>query len=389
VPTTAGPYTLTGNAGPGREVVRAAIRVDPVTAQITVASDPLPTILEGIPLQIRAVNVTINRPNFTFNPTNCSRLETTATFTSTQQASATGSSPFYASGCAALPFHPTLTASSQARTSRVNGASLDIRVASKPGEADVAKTDLQLPAQLPSRLSTLHHACLAAQFNANPAGCPAESNIGMATVTTPVLNSPLSGPIYLVSFGNAGFPDTEIVLQGEGVTTILDGKTDIKRGITYSNFESIPDVPFTSFTAHLPAGPHSVFAAFLPSSANESLCGQGLVIPTTIVGQNGRGFRQSTPIQITGCPTGVAVRAKHARRRGHRATLVLSIYTPTAGTLHIAGRGVDPATIRVQADRNATVTLNVTPGHASRTRLTLTLTSRGAPKLVSHITAKL
>lgn len=114
----------------------------------------------------------------------------------------TASSPYYASNCASLLFHPTLIAATQAHTSRLTGTSLAIAVTSHPGEANVAKTDLQLPAQLPARLTTLQKACPAKTFEANPATCPAEATIGTATVTTPILESPLTGPIYLVSFGN-------------------------------------------------------------------------------------------------------------------------------------------------------------------------------------------
>lgn len=183
--------------------MRASIRVDPHTIQITVVSDPLPTILEGIPLQVRTVHVSINRPYFTFNPTNCSQLATIATFTSTKRATSTDSSPFYASGCAGLPFHPMLTATVGAAASRLRGTSLTITVISHPGEANIAETDLRLPAQLPARLTTLQKACLAAVSQANPATCPPESDIGTATVTTPILDNPLTGPVYLVSFGGS------------------------------------------------------------------------------------------------------------------------------------------------------------------------------------------
>jgi len=374
VPTTAGPYTLTGNAGPGREVVRAAIVIDPHTDQITVRSDPFPTILEGIPLQIRTVRVNVNRPNFTFNPTNCSQLTSTATFTSTRNQTSTTSTPYYASGCAGLPFNPTLTAATSAHTSKPNGTSLTITVTSHPGEANVAKTDLQIPSQLPARINTLHHACLAKVFETNPANCPTESTIGTATVTTPLLENPLTGPIYLVSYGSEGFPRTEIVLQGEGITTILQGNTDIKHSITYSNFETVPDVPFTTFTATLPAGPHSIFGAYLPNT-NGNPCGLHLTLPTHLQAQNNKQQNRKTPITITGCPTHPTIENITQHTKHHHTTITLTLYTPTTTLLKITGKGIHPLTTHTTQNNLQTITLHTTQHHPHKTTLTLTQTT--------------
>jgi hypothetical protein len=308
VPTVAGPFTLTGNGGPGREIVRASIRVNPATSQITVVSDSLPSMLEGVPLDIRTVNVNINRSDFMFNPTSCAPSSVSGTLTSTQGASTGVSSPFEAANCVALPFHPTFTASTQSQASKADGASLVVTVTSGAGQANIAKVDLQLPEQLPSRLATLQKACPEAQFNTNPAGCPEGSLIGTATAHTPVLNAPLTGPAILVSHGGAAFPDVEFVLQGEGVEIVLDGQTQIKNGITYSHFDTVPDAPISTFETVLPAGPHSILGANVPASANYSLCGQNLTIPTTITGQNGAVITQETKIAVTGgCSKPVAL----------------------------------------------------------------------------------
>jgi hypothetical protein len=318
-PAVAGPFDL------GTVVVRSALNIDPHTAQVTVKSDPLPTILQGIPLDIRSIAVSIDRPQFTLNPTSCEPMTISATAIA-QSSEAVLTTPFQATSCGSLPFKPSLTASTTGKTSKASGASFAVRVTQNPGEANIHKVSLTLPLALPARLTTLQKACTEAQFNTNPAGCPEGSIIGTATAHTPLLNSPVAGPAYLVSHGGAAFPDVEFILQGEGVEIVLDGKTDIKKGITYSKFETVPDAPITNFETILPQSPHSALAA------NKNLCATKIVtvkkrvtthhhghithvlrttkkqvpvpltMPTTITAQNGAVLTQNTRIAVTGCP---------------------------------------------------------------------------------------
>jgi hypothetical protein len=303
VPAVAGPYTLAGTTGKGTVVVRATINIDPTDAHVTITSDPLPTILDGIPLQVKVVNVTVDRPGFTFNPTNCSKLAITGKLSSTEGASATVPTPFEVANCATLPFKPTFTVLTQAKTSKANGASLHVKVASGSGQANIGKVKVDLPKQLPSRLTTLQKACPNATFNANPASCPGGSVVGSATAVTPILKSPLTGPAYLVSHAGAAFPDLVIVLQGEGITLDLVGNTDIKKGITISTFNTVPDAPISTFDLVLPEGPHSALAAY------GNLCKTALNMPTAITGQNGAVIRQTTKVAVSGCP-----KHKHAKK---------------------------------------------------------------------------
>ncbi|HST33079.1 MAG TPA: hypothetical protein VLJ80_06110 [Solirubrobacteraceae bacterium] len=314
-PAKAGPYDLGGGAC-DCIVVRARIEVDPHTATLTVVSDPLPTILQGIPLQVKQVNVTIDRPGFAFNPTNCSRLALNAVLTGEQGATAALSVPYEAANCAGLPFKPKFAFSTQARTSKQSGASLRTRVISGPGQANIGRVRVALPKQLPSRLTTLQKACPAAAFDANPASCPAASVVGTGIAMTPVLKDRLSGPAYLVSHGGEAFPDLEIVLQGENITLVLDGRTDIKKGITSSTFEAVPDAPISSFELSLPEGPHSVLAANLPIKARHSMCGQKLMLPIAITGQNGATIKQTLKASVSGCAKTKKARGKrHNRKR--------------------------------------------------------------------------
>jgi hypothetical protein len=311
VPAVAGPFNL------GNVVVRASIHVDPHTAALTIASDPLPQTIDGVPLRVQTVNVTIDRPGFTYNPTNCNQLQMTGTIAAAQGASSSVSSPFAVTGCKSLAFSPSFTVSTQAKTSKQQGASLNVRYATPAGQANTAKVDVTLPKQLPARLTTIQQACTEAAFAANPASCPAASEIGTATATTPVFASPLSGPMYLVSRGGAAFPDVVAILQGENVTVDLTGNVNIKNGITSSSFETVPDAPISVFEMQLPEGPHSGLAANLPAKAKGSFCGQSLTMPTTIVAQNGAQITQSTKIAVSGCPK--AKKKAKVKQHRHRA----------------------------------------------------------------------
>jgi hypothetical protein len=311
-PAKAGPFDL------GKVIVRAKLEVNQETAAITVTTDDsgpykIPTIIDGIPLQIRHVFVNINRPNFTFNATNCNPLQVTGELLSTQGTSSTLKIPYQATNCAVLAFKPHLAAKTSGKATRANGTSFNVKLGYEAGpyDANIARVKVELPKALPSRLTTLQKACTAQVFDANPAQCPAASVIGHATATTPVLPVPLSGPAYFVSNGNESFPNLIIVLQGYGVTVHLVGDTFIsKAGITSSTFKTVPDVPVGSFELNLPAGPYSAL------TANGNLCRKKLLMPTEFVGQNGATIKTSTTVAVGGCPK--AGKAKHKSARGKK-----------------------------------------------------------------------
>jgi hypothetical protein len=315
-PAKAGPYDL------GKVIVRARIEVDQTTAALTVTTDTtgpykIPTILDGIPLQIQHVNVAIDRPGFTFNPTNCSPLQITGNLESSEGSSAAVKVPFQITNCAVLAFKPKLTATTSGKTSRANGASLAVKLTypAGPYDANIAKVKVNLPKLLPSRLTTLQQACPAQTFQTNPAACPPASIVGHATASTPVLPVSLSGPAYFVSHGGEAFPDLIIVLSGYGTTVHLVGSTFIsKAGITSSTFKTIPDVPVGTFEMTLPQGKYSALAA------NGNLCtAKKLAMPTSFVAQNGAEIHTSTPILPTGCTKHKAKKvSKHRKGSTHR-----------------------------------------------------------------------
>jgi hypothetical protein len=349
VPAVAGPYTLGGLNGEGQEVddgtvvVRTQLFIDPQTAQITAVSGTLPSVLDGIPLQLKAVNVKLNRPGFMFNPTSCEKMAITGTVASVEGMSANVSSPFQVTNCADLAFKPQFSVSTSGKTSRANGASLHVKLAYPNApfgtQANIAKVKVDLPTQLPSRLTTLQKACPDSVFTSNPAGCGAESRIGTASATTPILPVALSGPVYFVSHGGAKFPELIVVLSGYGVTVQLHSETFInKAGITSSTFRAIPDVPVNTFELTLPQGKFSALAAngnlcavtssvlvkrkvkvrskghtrTVTRKVRKTVAGS-LVMPTAFTAQNGAVIHQNTPVEATGCGKSKAKKAGASR----------------------------------------------------------------------------
>jgi hypothetical protein len=338
-PVLTGPFNL------GTIVTRAKIEVDPHTAAITVTTDALPQIIDGVPTDLRTVNSVINRPEFMVNPTNCSPQEFSGTATGTPPPGGSGgagsgsggpgatapiSSHFQVGSCQSLKFAPDFKVTTQGKTSKAKGASLTSTVtypSVAPGTyANVTRVKVDLPKQLPSRLTTLQKACTNAQFELNPANCPSASKIGYATVHTPLLPVPLVGPAIFVSHGGEAFPSLTMVLQGDNVTIDLVGTTNIsKAGITSTTFKTLPDSPFTSFELTLPEGKFSALAA------NGNLCTSKLVMPTEFLGQNGFKINESTKIGVTGCAKAKtatqlraqklakALKACHKKAKGKRA----------------------------------------------------------------------
>jgi hypothetical protein len=322
VPAVAGPFNL------GDVVVRGTIRIDPVTAQASVTSDPFPTIVQGIPTRLRRVDVTVDRPGFVFNPTSCDPLALNAAANSVGGATVGLQTRFQVGGCGELPFKPSFKVGVGGPGSRLNGVSFDVKLAAphegpQPGgarsEANIRKVEVQLPKAIPSRLLALQKACTDAQFAKNPAGCSPLSIVGQAVVHTPVLPDPLQGPAYLVSHGGAQFPDLVLALSGDNVAVVVTGHTQIKNGITFSRFDTVPDAPISTFELMLPSGPKSLLGAVrnlcLPKVAKT------LVMPTAITAQSGAVLRQSTKLSVKGCkrhPARKHKRRRHVRHRGSK-----------------------------------------------------------------------
>jgi hypothetical protein len=336
VPAVAGPFNL------GNVVTRATVNVDPLSGRVVVGS-VLPTVVHGgVRVRLKRVTVNVNRPGFLVNPTNCGALATESTVIGNFGASKALSTPFQVSNCGALAFKPSFKAKVGAKVTKKNGTGLETTLNLPGGSSNVKSVLVTLPIALPSRLTTLQKACPEATFKANPFSCPSGSFVGGARANTPALPSKMKGPAILVSHGGAAFPDLDLVLEANGVRVILVGNTDIKKGITTTNFAELPDAPVTSVTVNLPAGSHSAL------TGHGNLCTNPLLMPTTITGQNGTVFKQKTKIGVTGC--GVQI----VGRKVVGKTLFLTVRTFAAGRITATGKGVTRASRKLRGAVKAT-----------------------------------
>ena len=279
VPAQAGPFDL------GTVVVRNALKIDPVTTQVSAESDPLPQILEGIPITYRDVRVEINRPEFTVNPTNCSQFQVTSLLTSSSGQTASPKAPFAAANCERLGFKPTLALQMKGQTKRAGNPALTATLKAPPGQANIANTTVILPKTVFIDQRHVSNPCTRVQFAAN--ACPAKSVLGTAVAYSPLLDRPLEGPVYFRSNGGERqLPDLVADLNGqihvELVGFIDSKKVDKETSLVRTRFASVPDAPVSKFVLRLKGGKRSL----IQNSAN--LCKVRPKAQVKMTGQNGK-----------------------------------------------------------------------------------------------------
>lgn len=243
-PAVAGPYDL------GTVVVRAAVRIDPESARITAVSDPIPSILEGIPLNVRAIALRMDRPGFTLNPTNCEAMSTSATVFSVLGQAVPVSNRFQVDGCAGLGFKPKLNLRLTGKAKRGGHPRLRAVLKARPGDANIGEASVSLPHSEFLDQGHIRTVCTRVQFAAD--ACPVESIYGRARATTPLLDQPLEGPVYLRSSSHR-LPDLVADLNGQ-IHVVLDGHIDSIRGGIRSRFEAVPDAPVSKFILSMQGG---------------------------------------------------------------------------------------------------------------------------------------
>jgi hypothetical protein len=296
VPALSGPYDL------GVIPVRVAIDVDPVTAQITAVSDPLPQIQEGIPLRTRFVRIALDRPGFALNPTNCDAFSVGAALGGDEGASASPSMRFQAANCTDLAFDPKVSLSVSGSSKRRGHPALHALVTAKPGEANIARTVVGMPSSLILDNDHIRQPCTRVQFSQG--ACPEGSKLGTAQASTPLLDEPLEGPVYLRTGRN---PLPDIVVSLNGVVDIqLVGVIDTKNGGLRTTFASVPDAPITSFELDLAGGRKGLL------QNTEDLCQSAQRAIVRMAGQNGVSSKDT--VAIRACGKGQRSKRHNSRR---------------------------------------------------------------------------
>jgi hypothetical protein len=305
-PAVAGPFDL------GTVVVRNALYVDTTTAQVHAVSDPFPHILQGIPLDIRSISLTLDKPSFTLNPTNCSRFAITGAIQALTGQSAPVSNPFQAVNCGDLGFKPKLSLTFKGQTKRTGNPALNAVLKAPVGEANIAATTVILPSSQFIDNRHINNPCTRVQFNED--ACPAKSILGTAVAWSPLLEKPLEGPIYFRSNGGEReLPDLVADLSGQIHVTLVGFIDSIhikgtEKSKVRTRFTNVPDAPVSRFELKLYGGKRGLI------QNSQNLCKGGGVGPATVQmdGQNGK--TSDTEVKLgTSCP-----KAKHHKQKSSK-----------------------------------------------------------------------
>jgi hypothetical protein len=325
VPAVAGPFDL------GTVVVRQALFVDPTDAHVTVRSDPFPSILQGIPLRLRRVDVLLDRANFTVNPTSCNATQVMGTLTSTAGANANVGSRFQVGGCRTLGFNPKLaiSLSGKGKTHSGNHPTLTANLTPHSGQANIASARVTLPLSLALDPRNSQRVCsfsVAQAVQTGAPGCPANTIVGTASATTPLLSQPLSGNVYLVQgirTNSKGqqiktLPSLLIPLRGQLALNLRASTSVSGAGQLITMFSNVPDVAVSAFKLQITGGSNGLLVI---TGSRENICTASQISNATLNAQSGK--QENLSIKM-GTPCGKQTnkthkKTKNTRKASHRS----------------------------------------------------------------------
>jgi hypothetical protein len=303
-PALAGPYDY------GVVVVRVALNVDPLTAQVSAVSDTVPSIIGGVPIRMRSIQVNIDKQNFTINPTNCSNFTVDSQGIGDQGTVTDFSSFFHVDNCAALGFKPKMSVRQVGKkgTRRTQNPELKFDLKTRTGDANIKSLSVTLPSAFAIDQRHLGNICSEKELAEKQ--CAGRTPIGKASTTTPLLDQPLEGPVYAVS-GSGGLPKLAFILKGQ-VNLVPRAETETiskgGAGLLSTTVPVVPDAPIGHFALTVFGGK----TGYLVNT--RSLCVERPTVKIEYTAQSGKNLTQKTRVK-TACKGG----KKRPARRGRHA----------------------------------------------------------------------
>jgi hypothetical protein len=359
VPAKAGPFDL------GEVVVRQKIYVDPIDAHVTVISDPLPTIVKGVPVRLQRLDVDVDKPGFMINPTSCGAKAIGGTLHAAGGQAAPIDVRFQVGGCGSLALKPSLALSLSGKGQTTDGKhpAITATLTQPASQANLKKVMVKLPLSLaldPDN-SISDSLCSFVEGSKPDPKCPASSIVGKATATTPILDEPLSGPVYFVKNERKDpksgrsirtLPKLVIPFTGQnGVKLTLTGTSTVVDDQLVTTFDNIPDAPVSSFKMNIIGGKGGILTV-----SGADICKATQVVDQQVDGQNNKQADADVYIQTPSCPT------KVLSKKVGKTSVTLKVGGLGAGKVTVTGRGIKKTTKSIAKSTVATITAKRTKG---------------------------
>jgi uncharacterized repeat protein (TIGR01451 family) len=375
VPAKAGPFDL------GTVTVRQKIYVDPIDAHVTVVSDPVPTIVSGVPVRLQRLDVNVDKAGFIINPTSCAQKEIKGDLHSVANTTAALSVRFQVGSCSDLALKPNLALSLSGKGQTTDGKhpAVTANLVQTAGQANLKKVRVTLPLSLALDPDNANGLCEFADGSKATPTCPKNSIVGTATATTPILDEPLSGPVYFVKNirkdPKSGreirtLPKLVIPLVGQnGVKLTLTGTSDVEDDQLVTTFDNIPDAPVSTFKLNIIGGKGGILTV-----SGTDICKATQVADQQIDGQNTKNADTDVYIQTPSCPL------KVLSKKVGKSSVAVKVGGLGAGKVTLTGRGIKKATKTITKSTVAKITAKRTKGTPGKVTVSFDPTGPARPR---------
>jgi hypothetical protein len=357
VPAKAGPFDL------GEVVVRQKIYVDPIDAHVTVVSDPIPSIVKGVPVRLQRLDVNVDKAGFVVNPTSCDPQSIGGVLQSVADQTAALSVRFQVGDCGSLDLKPSigLTLSGKGQTTDGKHPAVTAVLSQGSGQANLKRVRVVLPLSLALDTDNANGLCEFVDGSKVEPTCPKNSIVGTATATTPILDEPLSGPVYFVKNERKDpksgrsiktTPKLVIPLVGQnGVKLTLTGGSTVVDDQLVTAFDNIPDAPVSSFKMNIIGGKGGILVV-----SGADICKSTQIVKQRVDGQNNKAADADVSIQTPSCP--LKVLSKKVGKTG----VAIKVGGLSAGKVTVIGKGIKKTTKTITKSTVATIVAKRTKG---------------------------